>query len=151
VLIGSDPAPRKRLDLRVQHDHRQSPRGPYSDQHGSHAALAEVLGPLNVRRTGRDRFRRDTGALRLSRLFGGQAVAQALMARGPPHRAGIDPRPGGTGASGKQFLTRALQLPSLAGPGACGRRIAARMSRPCTSPVVTDIAGATSLRQQYDR
>jgi acyl-CoA thioesterase II len=51
-------------------------------ERGSGAALAEVLDLLDVRRTGRDRFRGETGARRLPRLFGGQAVAQALMACG---------------------------------------------------------------------
>ncbi|XVQ09594.1 acyl-CoA thioesterase [Spirillospora sp. CA-255316] len=60
-----------------------------SDQH--RAALDELLDVLDVRPVGRDHFRGPCAQRRLPRLFGGQAVAQALVAAG--RTAPTDRRP----------------------------------------------------------
>jgi len=78
IRPGSPEAPRPP----EQHDLGGATGGRVVTEHGTRGALAEVLDLLDVRRTGRDRFRGETGARRLPRLFGGQAVAQALMASG---------------------------------------------------------------------
>ena len=92
-------------------------------EHGTRAAFAEVLDLLDVRRTGRDRSRGDTGVRRLPRLFGGQAVAQALEKSScgkvtealPPHvRAWVEARKRHRLAHAQVQMARELGWPAPA-------------------------------------